>query len=189
MDSTLADKKIALLVANGFEETDMTELQRALLGLGASVQVISPEQALVNGWHGQAWGHYFPVDGALSSALAADFDAIIAPGGFRSVEKLETSAHTARFVKGFIEASKPAILIGDAVALLATLDQAKDRAVVASERVAEKLSEAGAKVEAEGNSVVDGSVLTLREGLEGQALTAPVLAFLGPQDDTVAEAA
>jgi putative intracellular protease/amidase len=189
MDSMLAGKKIALLVANGFEETDMTELQRALLSVGAGVQVVSPEQALVNGWHGEAWGHYFPVDGALSSALAADFDAVIVPGGFRSIEKLSTSQHTGRFVKGFLDAEKPTVLIGDASSLLATLERAEGRKVIAGESVAQALREAGATVEAESNTLVDGNLMTVRSGLEGDDLTVPVMAHLAGTGADVAEAA
>lgn len=188
MDSMLAGKKIALLVANGFEETDMTELQRALLNVGAAVQVISPEQALVNGWHGEAWGHYFPVDGALSSALAADFDALVVPGGFRSIEKLQTSQHTARFVKGFLDGDKPAVLIGDAVGLLVALERAEGRKVLAGESAAEALSAAGASVVSEGATAIDGSLMTVQAGLGGDALTVPVMTHLAGGED-VAEAA
>jgi protease I len=74
MDQPLAGKTIAILVANGFEEIEMTEPQRALLKAGATVRLISPEQGLVNGWHGAAWGHYFPVDRGIAEVLGADFD-------------------------------------------------------------------------------------------------------------------
>ena len=49
MDQPLAGKTIAILVANGFEEVEMTEAQRALLKTGAILRTISPEQGLVNG--------------------------------------------------------------------------------------------------------------------------------------------
>src|SRR5690606_34600045 len=99
MDTPLAGKNVALLVANGFEELDMTEPQRALLGAGATVKIVSHEQGLVNGWYGEAWGHFFPVDVPLSQALAADFDALLIPGGFRGVERLAGNAHAKRLVR------------------------------------------------------------------------------------------
>src|SRR3546814_4592100 len=100
MDHPLAGKTVAILVANGFEELEMTEPQRALLGAGATLKLVSPEQGLVNGWHGKAWGHYFPIDTQISEALAADFDALLVPGGKRGIEKLAQNPHTKRLLKG-----------------------------------------------------------------------------------------
>src|SRR3546814_15118488 len=90
MDHPLAGKTVAILVANGFEELEMTEPQRALLGAGATLKLVSPEQGLVNGWHGKAWGHYFPIDTQISEALAADFDALLVPGGKRGIRSGES---------------------------------------------------------------------------------------------------
>jgi protease I len=41
---TLDGKKIAILVANGFEEEELTSPRRALEHAGARTQVVSPEQ-------------------------------------------------------------------------------------------------------------------------------------------------
>lgn len=73
MHKPLAGKNVAVLVASGFEEIQMTDAQKALLALGATVKLIGPE-SLANGWHGDSWGHYFPVDAQISTTLSADFD-------------------------------------------------------------------------------------------------------------------
>lgn len=159
MTQGLSGKTVAILVANGFEELEMTEPQRALLAAGATLKLVSPEQGLVNGWHGRAWGHYFPVDIGLSTALAADFDALLVPGGARGVEKLGTSAHTKRFLKGFIDGGKPVALIGHAPVLLAGAERAKGRTVTAAPDVLDELTEAGAKISEE-PVVTDANLLT-----------------------------
>mgnify|MGYP000406492133 CR=1 FL=1 len=188
MNQSLAGKKIALLVANGFEEVELTEPQRALLAAGAAMQLISPEQALVNGWHGSAWGHYFPVDGALSTALAADYDALIVPGGFRSVEKLAGNAHTMRFLKGFLDTGKPTVLLGDAASLLATAERAEGRQVAANAYSAEKL--AAATLEAESVSKADRNLLTVNTDGEDAVFVDAVIAHIGGDaEGGVAEAA
>ena len=161
-DQPLANKTVAVLVANGFEETDMTEPQRALLAAGAKIKLVSSEQALVNGWHGDGWGHYFTVDVVISDALAADFDALLVPGGDRSVQKLAGNPHTKRFLGGFIDGGKPLAAIGKAVTLLATVERAAGRKLAASEDEAEALQSAGAEV-GEDAVVVDGTLLTARE--------------------------
>ena len=164
MEKVLNGKTIAILVANGFEEVDMTEPQRVLLADGAQVRLVSPEQGLVNGWHGEAWGHYFPVDQSLSTALAADFDALLVPGGSRGVAKLAQNAHTIRFLRGFIDGAKPVAMVGDAIALLATADRAAGRTVAAVDADSPVIS-AGAKV-TEDTVVTDNSLLTIATGVE-----------------------
>lgn len=188
MTESLAGKTIALLVANGFEEIEMTEPQKALLAAGATIKLVSSETALVNGWHGAAWGHYFPVDGSLSTQMAADFDTLLVPGGHRSIIALAKSAHTNRFLKGFIDGDKPVVLIGDAATLLVAADRASGRNVVAEGEAAETLSGAGAVVDGEATSVSDGSLLTIKAGLEGPEVTSVVMAHLSGTA-TVAEAA
>ncbi len=118
MQKPLAGMKAAILVANGFNENEMTMFQRGMMEAGAFPRIISVENGLANGWQGTAWGHYFAVDCQLADALAADFDILIVPGGQRSLDKLKLTAHTRRFIGGFMAAHKPIMMIGDAVNLL-----------------------------------------------------------------------
>jgi protease I len=168
MDQPLAGKTIAILVANGFEEIEMTEPQRALIKAGAAVRVISPEQGLVNGWHGAAWGHYFPVDKGIAEVLGADFDMLVLPGGTRSVTKLGQNPHTKRILAGFMDGGKPVAAIGDGVELLAHVQKAKGRSVAAPEGSRAALEEAGAAISAE-EPVVTDKVLVTAAGQENVA--------------------
>jgi protease I len=118
MSKFLSGSKIAILAANGFSQHDFTETQKLLTAAGASLKVISPDQGLVNGWEGSGWGHHFAVDQALSTALGADFDMLVVPGGLRSMDKLKTTAHTRRFLNSFMAANKPVVLFPEAETLL-----------------------------------------------------------------------
>lgn len=155
----LAGKTIAILVANGFEETEMTEPQRALLKAGATLRLISPEQGLVNGWHGKAWGHYFPVDKQVGEVLAADYDMLLLPGGERSVAKLAQSPHTKRIVGSFVDGGKPIAAIDDGVELLALVDRIKGRTLTGAEGSRNALEAAGATWSEE-QVVVDKALVT-----------------------------
>ena len=115
MTLTLAGKKIAVLVANGFDENQMAEIQRALTKAKAVIKTIAPEQGVVNGWQGEGWGHYFPVDVQINEALGSDFDMLVVPGGERGAEKLKGSLHTRRIIGHFLEAGKPIAAIGAGV--------------------------------------------------------------------------
>ena len=94
MSLTLAGKNVAILAANGFDENQMTEIQRALTKAKVTIRTISPEQGVVNGWQGDGWGHYFPVDVQINAALGSDFDMLVLPGGERSVKKSGEGAVT-----------------------------------------------------------------------------------------------
>lgn len=118
MSKSLSSAKIAILAANGFSQQDFTETQKMLTAAGASLKVISPDQGLVNGWEGASWGHHFAVDQVLSTALGADFDMLVVPGGQRSLDKLQTTAHTRRFLNSFMAANKPVVLFPGAETLL-----------------------------------------------------------------------
>lgn len=154
MDKPLMGQKIAILVANGFDETDMTHAQRALASLGASLKLISTENGLVNSWvtkenNTGSWGHHFPTDGNVSSVLAADFDGLYVPGGKRSIDKLKDNAHCRRIMRSFFDAGKPMLLMGCAVELLASAERATGCTVTGDALSEKTMTEAGAEWTAE----------------------------------------
>ncbi|MCD8496835.1 MAG: DJ-1/PfpI family protein [Alphaproteobacteria bacterium] len=79
MSKSLIHEKIAILVANGFNEAEMTETQK-FAKQGQHTRLISMDHGLVNSWTGTAWGHHFAADCVLSTALAADFSMLLIPG-------------------------------------------------------------------------------------------------------------
>ena len=113
----------------------MTEPQKALLGLGATVKLVGPE-SLANGWHGDAWGHYFPVDAQIATMLSADYDMLVVPGGARSLLKLSQSPHTKRIVTAFVDDQKPVALIGQGVEVLVITERAQGVTVAVPEESA-----------------------------------------------------
>jgi protease I len=145
MNKRLAGIKIAVLVSNGFCENDLTETQRALLAEGADFKIISLDHGLVNSWHGHGWGHHFAVDNPLSSALAADYAMLVMPGGRRSIDKLKLTAHTRRFIGGFMAARKPVAVCGSAMQLMIHADQVKGFTVTGPEDIRSDAVRGGAE--------------------------------------------
>lgn len=167
MEQPLAGKNIVILIANGFEEHEMTETHRALLKAGANVRTVSPEQGLVNGWHGAAWGHYFPVDFQMGDVLGADYDCLFLPGGARSIAKLNQTAHTKRIVGHFLDAGKPIAAMGEGVSLMAVPGKLRGRVVAAAGAAAEALTQAGGRVSQDAFTSDDCTVTALNaESLE-----------------------
>lgn len=145
MIKPLTGTKIAVLVANGFEEKSFLDAQKMMLELGATLRIISTNQGLVNGWEGSGWGHNYAVDAPLNTALGVDYAALIVPGGQRSLDKLKLTAHTRRFIGSFMAAEKPVAVMGDAVMLMAMCEQITDIKVSGPESCQEMCEQNGAE--------------------------------------------
>jgi protease I len=159
MTLALAGKNVAILAANGFDENHMTEIQRALTKVRATTRTIAPEQGVVNGWQGEGWGHYFPVDAPIGEALGSDFDMLVLPGGDRAVTKLKTNPHARRIVTHFLEAGKPIAAIGAGVTLLALSNKVSGRRIAAPAEMQAELHAAGAVI-SEDAQEIDGNILS-----------------------------
>jgi len=48
--NALQGKKVAIVVANGFEQVEMTGPKKALEEAGAQTDIVSPEKGTVRGW-------------------------------------------------------------------------------------------------------------------------------------------
>jgi protease I len=159
MNKPLLGEKLAVLVANGFSEHDLTETQRSLQKTGANLRVVSMDHGLVNSWNGDAWGLHYATDHTLNMALAADFSILIIPGGQRSVEKLKLTAHTKRFINGFLNARKPVVAFDEALELLALTDNIGGRTMAGPDALKEAVTAAGANW-SEKPYVIDGTLMT-----------------------------
>lgn len=159
MHKPLVGTKIAVLVANGFEEKHFINVQRHFLEMGASLKIVSTNQGLVNGWDGTSWGHNFAVDAQLNTALGVDYMGLIIPGGARSIEKLKTTAHTRRFIGSFMAAQKTVAIMDDALNLMAFSEQLDGTTVSGNDAMREMAVQAGATWN-EGTMMTDGSLLT-----------------------------
>ena len=103
----LNGKKVAILVAEGFEQTELTEPRKALESAGAKTEIDSPAQGEVQGWTHIDQADRFPVDVAIDSANADDYDALLLPGGVANPDQLRTNPKAVQFVKRFMESGKP----------------------------------------------------------------------------------
>jgi protease I len=175
-NKTLSGNKVAMLAANGFDQHDMIESQKALIAAGANVRIVSSDNGLVNGWEGKAWGHHFAVDSPLASALAADYDMLVIPAGNRSFDKLKLTAHTKRFINGFMAANKPVAVFGDALNLLFFSDHIRGRTVNGADTMKDMIAQAGGTW-SDSTPCIDGNLMTgVVDTAEGR--TAFVVALL-----------
>lgn len=103
----LTGVKVAILSADGFEQSELFEPKKALEDAGADVSVISLKTGSIKGWDKDDWGKMIKVDGIVSEADADDFDALMLPGGVMNPDKLRDDEKALNFIRAFAEAGKP----------------------------------------------------------------------------------
>jgi protease I len=103
----LRNKRVAALVENGFEQSELLEPKKALEAAGARVDVVSPQNGRVKGWKHTDWGQEVGVDRALDEVKADEYDALLLPGGVISPDRLRMNTKAVGFVKAFADAGKP----------------------------------------------------------------------------------
>jgi protease I len=111
MDNKLKGKKIAILVADGFEQIELTGPREALEAAGASIEIVSPADKEVQGWNHDEKADMFPVDMPLTRARSDDYDALLLPGGVRNPDQLRQITRALEFVDGFFATGKPVAAI------------------------------------------------------------------------------
>jgi protease I len=157
----LNGKRVAMLVAEGFEQVEMTEPRKALEDAGARVDLVSPADGRVKAWAKTDWGEAFDVDTPLSQAKADDYDALVLPGGVMNPDHLRRDEKAVSFARAFFEAGKPVAAICHAPWLLVEADVVRDREVTSYPSLQTDLRNAGARwVDRE--VVVDQGLVTSR---------------------------
>jgi protease I len=111
MANTLTGKNVAILVADGFEQVELTEPKAALEQAGARTVIVSPAVERVQGWKHFDKADTFKVDVALDKAKASEFDALLLPGGVANPDQLRTMPTAVSFIREFFAAGKPVAAI------------------------------------------------------------------------------
>lgn len=108
MAERLNGKRVAVLVANeGVEQIEMTEPVKALREEGAEVELIAPEEGEIQAFDHLDKADSFPVDRSLAQVDAAEYDALVLPGGVANPDNLRTHGDAVSFVRDFFEKGKP----------------------------------------------------------------------------------
>jgi protease I len=145
MAKELNGATIAILVDNGFEQSELTEPRKALGEAGAKTQVVSPQENRVRGWDHDHWGIEVPVDLWLDDADESDFDGLLLPGGVINPDHLRMNPTAVDFVKSFIDAGKPVAAICHGPWMLVETGAVKGRTVTSWPSLQTDIRNAGGK--------------------------------------------
>ncbi|MBO9154420.1 type 1 glutamine amidotransferase domain-containing protein [Chitinophaga sp. GCM10012297] len=158
---SLNDKKVAVLVTDGFEESEFTQPVEALKNAGAQVTVVSLKPGTIKSWAEKNWGKEYKVDAVVTDVSAGDFDALVLPGGVINPDKLRMDPDAVAFVTGFTDEAKPIAAICHGPWTLIETNALEGRTVTSWPSLKTDLINAGAKwVDQE--VVVDNGIVTSR---------------------------
>jgi protease I len=166
--------KVAFVLADDFEDAEFQVPYDRIREAGHQVTVIGPESGKeVRGKKGKA---SFVVEATPDEVSAADFDALVIPGGY-APDKLRTSPGVVKFVRGVFDGEKPVAAICHAGSLLVEADAVRGRTVTSWPSIRTDLVNAGAEwVDRE--VVEDENLITSRKPDDLDAFVAAVLARL-----------
>lgn len=127
MQRGLAGRRVAFLATDGVEQVELTEPWRALERAGAELTLVAPKDGEIQAVRHMDKGDTFPVDLPLTEADAANFDALVLPGGVANPDQLRTDPRAVAFVRAFMEADKPVAAICHGPWLLVEADEVRGR--------------------------------------------------------------
>ncbi len=174
MASELANKRILILATNGFEQSELEVPRDRLKAAGAEVDIVSPEAGEIKGWDKKDWGRAVKVDKTLADAKAADYDAIVLPGGQINPDLLRVNKDALALIKSFYDAGKTVAAVCHAPWLLIETGIAKGRKMTSYNSIKSDVINAGAKWE-DSEVVTDNGVITSRNPGDLEAFSKKII--------------
>lgn len=145
MKDLLKNKTVAVLVADGFEESEFTQPVEALKNSGATVHVVSLKEGPVRAWAKTDWGNNYDVDVLVHNVTAQDYDALVLPGGVMNPDKLRADSNAVVFVGGFFDDNKPIAAICHGPWTLIETGELRGRTLTSYASIQTDLKNAGAR--------------------------------------------
>jgi protease I len=156
-------KRVAALVGDGFEESELFEPKRALEEAGAIVTIVgADEKSLqkIRGKKGLDEGQSVKAEELVGDVTADDFDALLIPGGM-SPDHIRTNKDVQRFVKEFDATKKPMFVICHGPQILISAQVVRGRTLTGFAAIADDIRNAGGLYRDQ-PIVTDGNWLTSR---------------------------
>ena len=166
----ICEARVLIMATNRFEESELFGPRKILLAKGAKVSLASPTRDEIMATVHDEPGKTIKPDITIVDARAADYDALILPGGVGNPDKLRTSEDAIGLIREFDSADKPVAAICHGPWLLVEADLLRGRKATSWKSIRTDLRNAGAEVVDE-EVVVDGNVITSRKPDDVPAFT------------------
>jgi len=162
MAGKLDGKKVAILVADGFEQVEMTKPREALNAAGAETKIVSLKSGQIQGMNHMEKGDKFDVDLTLDDARPEEFDALMIPGGLYNPDALRSNEDALDFARQFFKAGKPVAAICHGPQVLISADLVRGRKMTSWPAIKVDMRNAGARWVDE-EVVVDNGLVSSRK--------------------------
>jgi len=168
-------KKVAILVENHFEDSEFQIPYKALQEAGAEVTVLGSR--VNEKYSGKQMKVTIEADATTTDARAADFDAVVIPGGM-APDHMRTNMKTVRFVEDAAGQGKLIAAVCHGPQLLIEADLLRGKRATGFRAIRKDMQNAGADYE---NSplVRDGQFITSRRPADLPIFTTALLRGLG----------
>lgn len=177
MADELTGKRVAILVTNGFERSELVEPLDALRAAGAEAEIVSLKKDSVRSWSHQDWGDEFQVDRHIDEADATDYDALVLPGGVMNPDFLRMDSRAVELVRAFNEQGKVIAAICHGPWTLVEADVVRRRRLTSYPSLKTDLKNAGADWVDE-EVVVDENLITSRRPDDLPSFCASLISLL-----------
>lgn len=144
-NNKLHDRKIAILAADGFDETQLFSPKKALEDAGAKVVIVSLKEGKIKAWNEDHWGKSINVDVTVNDSSSEEFDALVIPGGEMNPDTLRHNKKVIDFVKDFINEGKSVASICHGTQVLIETGLTKGRTFTTWPSLKKDLIKSGAK--------------------------------------------
>ncbi len=174
--TVLAGKRIAILVEDDFEDRELTGPLEDLRAAGATVVVVGPTAgAEFRGKRGEA---VVRADIAAGAARAADFDALVIPGG-HAPDKMRMRHAMVDLARDMMHARKPVAAICHGPQLLISAIALRGRTLTCWPSIAIDVKNAGGMY-VDKPVVEDGNLITSRKPDDVPVFTDAIIRALSP---------
>lgn len=156
-------KKVAILTAEGFEESELKSPQQAVQEAGYEVEILSPVDGSIRAWKDGNWSESINVDHNVNKTKidAKDYEALIIPGGVINPDQLRQCKNSMRLIQEFNELGKPIAAICHGPQVLIEAEIIEGKSLTSFHSVRKDLENAGAHWLDE-EVVIDGNIITSR---------------------------
>jgi protease I len=176
----LEGKRIAVIVADGFEQSEFEVPVRRFREAGAKVEVLAPDARHLSHIEGESHGK--PAAGTrgdkvITEARPEAYDALLIPGGLKSPDTMRQTPAYLDFVRAFVSADKPIAAICHGPWLLADADALEGRTVTSWPGIRRDVERAGANW-VDQPVVTDGAMVFSRKPADAELFAETMIAKL-----------
>lgn len=157
----LKGARVAFLVADGVEQSQLDAAVKQLRSAGAEIFIIAPRSGKIQALNALKTGAKVPVDGTLEDTHPASFAALVIPGGTIAADRLRQNVRALEFIRSFDRNAKPIAALGHAAWVLASAGVTSGRKLTGWPGIKDDATNAGAEWLDE-PYVLDGHLLTGR---------------------------